>query len=193
MPSLDPEKRITVARWTRVTFYGWLLGVILILLLSSLLDAAGIEHVQFYLGVGMSAGVAFTQWLLLKKHQAIGTSWILYAVTGMGIPFIILDILPDDAIAYKIPLSIALGSLGVGLLQFTMLKTYSPKAHLWIPGCVIGWLLAVGTVFIVDYTKQLSPVISSNLVLALLNLFLILAGGIVLGLITGFTLRRVLY
>lgn len=193
MPVHNSGKGIALARWTRVTFYGWLLGVILILVLSSLLDSAGIEHMQFYLGVGMGAGVGFTQWLVLKKHIPIGKNWILHAVIGMGIPFVILDLLPDDTIAYKLPLSITLGSLCVGFLQFTMLKRYSPKAYLWIPGCVIGWVLAVGTAFIVDYTKQLAPIISSNLMLALLNLFLILAGGVVLGVVTGLTLRRMIY
>lgn len=192
MPAHNSGKTIALARWTRVTFYGWMLGLILILVLSSLLDSAGIEHIQFYLGVGMGAGVGFTQWLVFKKHITIGKNWVLYSIIGMGIPFIILDILPDDTIAYKLPLSITLGSLCVGALQFTMLKRYSPKAYLWIPGCVIGWVLAVGTVFIVDYTKQLAPIISSNLMVALLNLFLILAGGVVLGVITGLTLRRVI-
>lgn len=61
----------TVVRWVTFTFWGWLLGVAFILLVSSLLGAMGIEDMQFYLGVGMGAGVGFTQWFVLRKFITI--------------------------------------------------------------------------------------------------------------------------
>ncbi|MBL7923649.1 MAG: hypothetical protein JNL88_05585, partial [Bacteroidia bacterium] len=46
-------------------------------------------------------------------------------------------------------------------------------------------------VFAIDYTMQLKAQIASNLLLALINLFLILAGGLVLGLITGPVMKKI--
>ena len=100
----------------------------------------------------------------------------------------IFDLLPTDTISYKLPLSIVLGSLSAGLLQYKLLKGHAKQAHLWIWGSCLGWTVAVLTVFTVDYTKSLP---FGNLVLALINLLLILAGGVVLGLITGITLKKI--
>lgn len=46
--------------------------------------------------------------------------------------------------------------------------------------------MGVLTVFTIDYTMALKPILSNNLLLALINLLLILGGGIVLGLILRF-------
>lgn len=188
---LPADKGFTLSGWTRATFYGWVAGVVFVLLLSSLLDGIGIEGMQFYLGTGMSLGVSFFQWRVIRKFMTITKGWIVHAVTGMSVPFLIVDVLPHD-LPYKLPMSIVLGSLAVGFLQYRLLRPHSQKAHIWIAGCLAGWTLAVGTVFLVDYTKQLTPIISSNLVLALINLFLILAGGLVLGLGTGLALKKVI-
>lgn len=182
------EKQITLGRWTKATFLGWLLGVALILVLSSVLDSTGIEHLQFHLGVGMGAGVGFAQWLLLKKRAAMSKNWIWFSILGMGIPFIILDLMPAEMAPHKIAAGIVSGALATGLLQYQLLKKQFRNAQLWIYGCFTGWTLAVATVFAIDYTKYLT---SSNLVLFFLNLFLMLAGGIVLGAISGFALKRI--
>ncbi len=181
------EKQITLGRWTKATFWGWLLGVALILVLSSLLDSTGIEHLQFHLGVGMGAGVGFAQWLLLKR-AGMRKNWIWFSILGMGIPFIILDLMPAELVPHKIAAGIVSGALATGLLQYLLLKKQFRNAQLWIYGCFTGWTLAVATVFAIDYTKYLT---SSNLVLFFLNLFLMLAGGIVLGVISGFALKRI--
>jgi hypothetical protein len=77
---------LTIQGWIKATFPGWLLGVVFILILSSLLDSVGIEHMQFYLGVGMGTGVGFTQWIFLKKVINMDARWMLYSIVGMGLP-----------------------------------------------------------------------------------------------------------
>lgn len=182
---------LTTNQWTRTTFWGWLLGIILIISLSSLLDSMGIEDMQFYLGLGMGVGVGLTQWLQLKKLVPIGPQWIVFSALGMGVPFIILDAVLTKTFI-KLPLGVALGAIAAGSLQFLILKKYSEKASLWIGSSAVGWTVAVLTVLAVDYTKHLTPYISSNILLALINLMLILSGGIILGVITGFTLKNIL-
>jgi hypothetical protein len=185
-------KKITVASWTKTTFWGWILGVIFILLLSSFLDSIGIEHMQFYLGVGMGAGVGFTQWLLLKKNTAVkNKNWIWFSILGMGIPFVILDLILKSNPGYKLILGIAFGAFALGLLQYTILKNYSSKAGIWIFGCFAGWSLAVLTTFSINYTMRLSSFFSA-LTLASINLVLILVGGVVLGIVTGIALKKII-
>lgn len=186
------QKQFRITRWTKATFLGWLLGVIFILLLSSVLDFIGIEHMQFYLGVGMGAGVGFTQWLLLKKNTAVkNKNWIWFSVLGMGIPFVILDLILKTNTNYKPVLGISFGALALGLLQYSVLKKYSAKAGVWIFGCFAGWSLAVLTTFSINYTMRLSGILST-LALAFINLVLILAGGIVLGIVTGIAMNKIL-
>jgi len=177
---------IKSGRWTKATFLGWLLGVVLILVLSSFLDSIGIEHMQFYLGVGIGAGVGCMQWLLLKKTINMDVRWMVYSILGMGIPFIIVDLLPEGMIAHKIATGISMGALTTGFLQNLLLKKHFRQAILWIPYSFLGWSMGALTVFIIDYTMALKTILSNNLILALINLVLILGGGIVLGFITGF-------
>jgi hypothetical protein len=75
------------------------------------------------------------------------------------------------------------------VLQFLYLKKGSPKAMLWILGCSLGWMLAGITVFAVDYTNHIADHV---MVQFFLNLFLILGGGVVLGLVTGPFLKAIL-
>ncbi|GHN01632.1 hypothetical protein WSM22_31210 [Cytophagales bacterium WSM2-2] len=177
-------------RWTAVTFAGWFLGVILILLLSGLLDAAGIEHMQFYLGLGMGAGVGFAQWLYLRKKSTIGKNWIWSSALGMGIPFVVMDFLFPDIGSYKLFFSVMLGALSTAVWQFSILRGHFSNVKLWVIFCFCGWFIGVATVFSVDYTNNLKSHISSNLLLALINLILILAGGVLLGIVTGIGMSR---
>lgn len=184
--------QFSVNRWTKATFWGWVIGIALILIISSFLDSIHIEHTQFYLGVGVGVGVGFTQWRLLKKFITIPSMWFWFSTVGMGVPFVLLDLIPNEVLVHKLPFSISSGAIFSGFLQYTILKKHFEKAKLWITGSFLGWVLGVLTVFIIDYTNNLKSVISSNLVLAAINLFLMLAGGIVLGIITGKTIRKII-
>ncbi|MBI3234462.1 MAG: hypothetical protein HYZ42_10565 [Bacteroidetes bacterium] len=186
------QQHFSVNQWTKVTFWGWVLGIALVLIISSFLGSIGIEHSQFYLGVGMGAGVGFVQWMYLKKITQVSLNWVWFSIIGMGIPFVVLDFISSEVIAHKLPISITFGALTVGFLQYLILRKYSSKANLWILGSFIGWALGVLTVFIINYTNNLKSVIPSNLVLAALNLLLMFAGGIILGIITGITIKIIL-
>lgn len=186
------KKNFSVGRWTKATFIGWLLGVFLILSLSSALDAAGIEHMQFYLGVGMGAGVGLSQWFFFRSFLKLNSSWIFASLFGLGLPFLILDVIGKDFIINKLILGVAFGGLTAGFFQFMILRKQSATAYLWIIGSVIAWTLAALTMLVIDYTMTLKTSGSANLLLALLNLLIILSGGLILGVCTGITLRKIL-
>lgn len=182
------NNQFSIKRWTLATFLGWILGVAFILILSGLFDSIGVEGWQFYLGLGMGAGVGIVQWIFHRKNSSISYLWILFSVLGLGIPFFILDFAP---IPYKLPISVALGSVIVAILQFTVLKKHFQKAFLWIFGCFFGWAGSVATVFTIDLLMKIKVTGGMLLIMALINLLLILAGGVVLGIISGFTLKRI--
>ncbi len=180
------DKLFNTSRWIKATFFGWLLGLVFILLLSALLDGLGIEHLQFYLGTGMGAGVGFMQWRYLSKTISMHGKWFWTSAIAMSGAFFVFDLFMPE-IPFKPVLSIAAGSLAVGLFQSRLLKNYMPGAYRWVYGSFAGWTLAVATVFVVDYTRLLGL---PNLLTAVINLLLILAGGVVLGIVTGLVLKK---
>lgn len=182
----------SLGAWTRYTFYGWFLGVVLILLFSSILDGIGIEGMQFYLGLGMGAGIGTMQWWLLKKHGGISLKWVWFLILGLTSPFIAFDLLFKAILPYKLAVCLVLGAILSGSLQIFVLRDYSPKARWWVTYACSGWILALGSILAMDYTKLLSPYVN-NLFIAFMNLLLILSGGLLLGVVTGTGLRKILH
>jgi len=168
-------------QWIAYNFMGWFLGAVFIIFLSGLLDSVGIENMQFYLGIGMGAGVSFMQWLVLRKQFSLNANWIYSAIIGMGFCFIVFDLIPSTILAHKLPYSMLSGSLFTGILQSRSLGPDSRK-NLYILLSVLAWCLATLTAFAVDYTQYLHAPIWLRFIL---NLSLILSGGLVMGLLTG--------
>jgi hypothetical protein len=141
----------------------------------------------------MGAGVGFMQWRYLKKRTGMSKFWIWYSVAGMTLPFIVFDIWarvkggiasPGDYLPY----TAGAGSLLVSLLQFRLLNSKFSNTAAWIPMSFLGWLAATGGVFLINYTNKLG---AANGVVLFLNLFLMLAGGLVLGAFTAPLLKKI--
>lgn len=181
---------LNIRNWTKSTFWGWLLGVVLIIVISSFLDSIGIEHMQFYVGVGMGAGVGLSQWLLLKKQIDVNANWIVASVIGLGLPFLLLDLWMNETSMYKLPVGVALGGLAVGLLQFNILKKHFSNPTPWVIGSFAGWCIAGLIVMSINYTMNLKGAGMLNLIVAILNLVIILSGGIILGIVSGNTFKK---
>lgn len=183
---------ISLKKWTLSTFLGWLLSVLFILILSGIFDGLGIEGYQFYLGISVGLGVGLTQWLRLRRNSDIGIKWAWYTALGAGLPFLIFDLVKiyghinfgDRYLLY----SVSVAGLSVGIMQYLLLKTYSSKAINWIPLSLVGWICAALTVLGINSSMQY---IKQPLLGLIVNLSLILAGGIVLGIITGSFISKV--
>ena len=182
----------TILRWTVFCFWGWLLGVVLVLLLSAALDSAGFEHFQFYVGTGMAAGLGFSQWIFLRRYKPIGLSWIWISIAGMTIPFLLVDLFAGEIISDKLAYGIIPGAALTSLLQFLLLKNHSGNARTWIWFSFLAWILALIATAIIEYTMKWRAAGHSNLLLAILNLILILSGGIFYGSISGIAMKRIL-
>lgn len=180
-------------KWIKATAIGWLSGIILVLLLAMVFEGMGIHSMQFFMGIGMGAGVGFMQWHVLRKILAINKNWILAAVTGMSVPFLLFDLLQifagvklgPDYILY----SVSIAALLTGILQSLILKKFTPAANLWVAANIMGWIAATLTFLSINYTKQ---VFSNNLVIFFVNIAVMLAGGFVFGFITWMFLKKIL-
>ncbi|MBX2961542.1 MAG: hypothetical protein KF687_03465 [Cyclobacteriaceae bacterium] len=180
------------SQWVKATFVGWFLGIVFILLLSGVFDGIGLEGFQFYIGLGAGGGVGLVQAWVLRINGKLNGAWLLTSVGGMGIPFALVDVLTHlgnfSLGSYYIPGCISLGSLLISFWQYTYLKKFSTHGWHWLWVSSLGWICAAITVFSIDYTHLISK---NNLVLFGLNLTLIFAGGLVLGLVTGKFLMRI--
>lgn len=169
------------SRWIFYNFLGWIMGIAFILILSSFLDSIHIEHFQFYLGIGMGAGIAFGQWLYLRKVISLPFRWVYLSALGLGIPFVIMDLIPPDVLKYKLPISVMVGILLMGYFQILIFKKFNIISSRWFTLNSMAWLLAIMVVFSIDYFKYLkTPLIVTTLV----NFFCVLIGGVIIGLIT---------
>lgn len=181
----------TPSRWIAFTFLGWLLGIVLIIVLSGLFDLAGIEGYQSYVGLGTGAGVGLTQWLLLRKRSGIGVFWLWSTVVGMGLPFVFIDVLHRfiawDNNGLQLILSVIFGGIATGIIQASGLNS-TQYGRQWVVRCSLGWTLSVTCVILIDYVKLF---MNHNLILFFVNLALILSGGIALGAVTGTTIIKI--
>lgn len=177
-------KEFRYRAWLISTFSGWVLGVILIVLLSGFLDSIGIEGRQFYLGLGMGGGVALVQWLYLKKCFRVSILYVVAAMTGMTIPFFIVELF-DIPIAYKLLICVAAGGVLTGFLQQFTLPVDPARKRLVVLYTFLAWTASALPVFLINVTMQITAAGWVNLVLAFLNLILILSGGYIYGLVSG--------
>lgn len=184
---------LSLTKWVRSTFLGWLIGIALILILASAFEAVGISNLHFFMGIGMGFGVGFMQWKMLNKIIPIGKRWIWYAMLGLTLPFLTFDLLPYFTRIkfpeYQVSIPIALGGISVGALQLKLLKSYTKKTDLWVVANILGWIIAGLSILCIDYTDRISSNVS---ILFALNLSLMLVGGIILGLISGKFLKKML-
>lgn len=182
------------ASWVKTTFWGWLLGIGGILVLSVIFDAIGLEGFQFPLGLGIGGGVGLLQWRKLKKWAGLKSHWMWASTLGMGIPFLLYDIVSNYVYEkpfgeYFLPACVFAGSLMAGIWQFSLLKNHhSGKVYWWIPISLVGWMMAAGTVLAISYSMQIKNVLIGFFV----NLTLILSGGAVLGVVTAKTIMLIL-
>ena len=184
---------LPLKHWMLATFFGWLLGIFLLIGLSGLLDSVGIDNMQFYIGLGMGAGVGFAQWRVLRVAIGMDKIWFLSSAIGIGLPFFAFDLIrlfTGHALgSWYIPVSILLASTLCGLVQQGVLLRMGFRARTWVFICISGWVLAALTVLSMDYLKHICD---NRWIMFSVNLFLILFGGVVLGWITGLVLTRII-
>jgi hypothetical protein len=173
------------ARWLRGTFYGWLLGFVLVILGALAGGAIGMGESQFIVGVGMGAGVGFVQARTAKRWLDAPWRWTGASLLGLGAPFIAIDLLGLTGVETPnfVPVWVLAGGLLAGWLQRGLLRRVSGRSGWWVAASGAGWTLAAVPAMIGGLLPR-SPWV------ALVNLVLILSGGLILGAVTGGALVR---
>jgi len=187
------DARRLLARWVFATFWGWLLGFVFMMAGAITADLAmGAERAQFFIGLGMGAGIGYAQARVTSQFLGIGDRWGWLTVAGMGAPFIMADLLRIAGIGLpffpSIWLCASCGGLLVGLLQHPLLRRHGSRARWWVAASLAGWLLAGATPLLYGTLLGIGP----GAVAAVINIGAILLGGAVLGVVTGATLVWVL-
>ncbi|MDX1685895.1 MAG: hypothetical protein R3275_11715 [Saprospiraceae bacterium] len=172
-------------KWLIYNSIGWLLGFIFILVIASTFDALGIHNLQFFLGAGIGAGVGLAQWMVLRKLNDIGGRWILFTVVGLGIPFLIADILGIigiESLIEDLQVGIIAGGLLAAYLQSKILKSYGVTTSQWITASLLAWIL----IGLLVYGMRFTDLIWHNRWFGFFtNLAILLSGGPIIGWITG--------
>ena len=169
--------------WLLATFAGWLLGLALILAAAFLGDLLGSGGSQFILGAGMGTGVGYMQGRIVKYLSDEAGPWLWASIVGIGAPFFVSDLLAAlwAAFPFSLPLSVAIGGLLAGYLQRRILAPHTPRANWWVPASFAGWILAAGMAALSGMLTGVLPGAWG----AIINLGLILLGGVVMGAVTG--------
>lgn len=127
-------------QWLIASFWGWLIGFVLIVGLAVGIETVGLPNTNLMIGIGIGAGVGFMQGRVAKKWFSATNHWMWTSIVGMTIPFLVTEFV--DLGFNPLAMNVALGGLLVGFLQLRILKPLSVKANWWVPTCTIGWTLA---------------------------------------------------
>ncbi len=182
------RERSPRSRWVRATLLGWFVGLIVTIVAAVLADSMGIRGSQAAIGVCMGLSVGLAQGLGGRRWFGSPRAWTVATAVGLGLPFVVGDLLAllGVELPYSLVAYVVLGGLFAGVLQGRVLGARSIENRGWVIASGIAWALAGAAVLLTDALFGQVP--------GLLGLFLfvavILAGGLVNGLVTGSVLQR---
>lgn len=183
---------LTVSRWIRATWLGWLAGLPLVTLFALAGEAVGIGGAQALVGAGMGVGVGISQARALRAILDRTTPWVWACTIGLTLPFLLADILRVTGYRshYSVQLAVAVGGGAAGIWQAYLLRSRVPRAAWWVAVSAVGWTLAgvaAGSADTVSRAHAFRGVVG-----ALMYLGIVACGGLVLGAVTGVGLVRLL-
>ena len=176
--------------WIRSVFFGWVLGIVVVIFLAVIGDAIGARGSQLAVGLGMGLGVGFTQERALRPVTGALTRWPGVSALGLALPFLFGDVsrLIGIGIPYSLYGTIVIAGLVIGTFQSRLLPPAVASRGAWILANVVGWTLAAVSVAWADtFTRTLGV---RGIAGALIYLGVVASGGVALGLATGLALRR---
>ena len=181
---------VPLAAWLRATWLGWLLGVPLVVLLALVGEAVGIGGVQVLVGLGMGTGVGLLQGRALRGVLGRAGPWVWSSALGLALPFLVSDVAAAARwdVPYSLHWCVAVGGLIVGSWQALLLRHRFTGPLWWVAGSAVGWALAAATAAVADLLRQAGSL--RGLGGAAVYLGTVMAGGLVLGIITGLVMRR---
>lgn len=180
--------RVSQKRIFWSTFWGWQLGLVLVILFSVILEGIEIHNMQVQLGLGMGLGVGFIQWSLLRRNNRITILWMVYSFLCLGAPFALFNSW-QAPVTLKLLVMLVCGSTLLAIAQSRMLMLSASRTVQWILISIIAWFFSVLPLIATEFTPRW---VNPNWLAALFNFVLIMAGGIILGLFIAPFLKRII-
>ncbi len=181
---------LSLRPWIRLTFLGWLLGIILVIAIALASEMVGIRASQIPVGLGMGLGVGLAQERALRPLQGDSSAWPWASALGLALPFFLVDLshLLGMPIPYSLYAGLAIAGVTAGASQAYVLRPHPVSAPLWILTSALGWTAGSLMVAAADSLGNIPGL--RGLGGALLYLALVAMGGVFLGLATSVPLRR---
>jgi hypothetical protein len=191
-PTVDSTLPSTIPfrGWLRATWFGWLLGIPVIILFALAGEMMGVGGSQVFVGAGLGAALAIFQGRAIAPLGVRPIAWRISCVFGLAVPFLAYDIatLFGAELAFSLPIAATAGGALVGVWQALLLRDRVRGAPWWIPVTTVGWALAAVAVYAADHLVRGTG--SRGVSGALLFLVLVAAGGLLLGAVTGTALSQ---
>ena len=196
-PKSDKFERTFLAKWILVTSGACVLGLPVSFIVAAIFNIVYPKETNLVVAPCIGAMVGYSQWLVLRKQIAVSGWWGLACAIGLGVPFIVGEILDEVGFLPHLPggkilgLTIVgiIGGLLSGLLQMPLLRPHFAKAGWWILASSIGWGICCLAFSILD---PLGALVASNMggiplvvVTGLLVFVGLTMGPILLGVVTG--------
>lgn len=188
------SKPLTFASWVLYTSFGWITGIVLYLLLTSISEQSGLQlhDGQSLVGIGLSAGVGLFQWMLIRKQSESGFKWFWSLFVGMSLPFIMVDLisaavgLNPHTVALDVQImgllcTTIIGASLAGYFQYRFVLDKTEMASNWITYHSLSWMAGFVPIAVYLGAHTLGITRATALLIALL-------GGPLLGY---FTARRI--
>lgn len=182
---------ISLRPWIRITFLGWLLGIVLVVAIALVGEVVGVHGSQLVVGLGMGLGVGFAQERALRPLLGASQTWRWATTLGLAAPFLVFDVARGIGLAlpYSLYIAVAVAGLTAGLAQARLLKPHGVGPLPWVLASLAGWTCAALTGALADSMTRWSTI--RGLPGAFLYLGLVGLGGLLLGLATSVPLRNV--
>ena len=182
---------VSLRPWIRITFLGWLLGIVLVVALALAGEAVGVRGSQIAVGLGMGLGVGIAQERALGPLLGGAHAWRWASAGGLAVPFLAVDVarLLGHPLPYSLYVAIIAAGLTAGAAQARLLKPVGVSPVAWIGASLAGWTTASLLAALADSLTRWSSI--RGLPGALLYLGLVAGGGLFLGAATSVPLRRI--
>jgi len=184
------SSHVSLRLWIRITFLGWLLGIVLVVAIALVGEVVGVRGSQISVGLGMGLGVGIAQERALRPLLGPSQLWRWASAMGLAIPFLVVDLarMSGRPIPYSLYVAIVAAGLTAGGAQAYLLRPRGIAPGSWIGASCAGWIAASLMAALADSFTAWSPV--RGLAGALLYLGLVCVGGLLLGAATSVPLRR---
>jgi len=170
--------------WLLYNLLGWILGVVLLIVLSDAASVFQLSSIKWVKGFGMGLGFSFMQSFYLRKIGVEPLKWVVFTTLGFVFPFLLEDVLGFIRVIEKEVNLIYYSMLFLGLLvpiiQWQVIRS-KVSLSVWLIRNYIFWVLSLLAIMLVSNRTYLSEY---PLLMFIINLVLILLPSVLFSIIT---------